>query len=127
MTAGNSLISGPCSGAVDTSDGGNLESPGDTCGLGAGDLVNVAGAGLAPLAGNGGTTRTHALLGGSPAIDAAAAGPCLSVDQRGMPRPVDGDGDAQADCDAGAYEAAESSSPIFADGFESGDASQWSP
>ncbi len=127
LAASNSLISGPCSGTVDTSGGGNLESPGDTCGLGAGDLAGVADALLGPLAANGGTAHSHALLAGSPAIDAAAAGPCLSVDQRGMPRPVDGDGDLVADCDAGAYEAAESASPIFADGFESGDVSGWNP
>ena len=126
LTSSNSLIAGSCSGNVNTSGGGNLESPGDTCGLGAADLVNVASAGLRPLAANGGSTHSHALLGTSPAIDAAAAGPCLSVDQRGMARPVDGDGDTQADCDTGAYEAAEPLPPlVFTDGFETGDTSQW--
>ena len=42
---------------------------------------------LGPLAENGGPTKTHALLPGSPAIDAGKA-PGLSIDQRGFPRPV---------------------------------------
>ncbi len=125
LTASNSLLVGPCSGIVNTSGGGNLESPGDTCGLGGSDLVNVADVRLAPLAADGGTTDSHALLAGSPAIDAAASGPCLSVDQRGVIRPIDGDGDGDAECDTGAYEAAELLALIFADGFESGDTSQW--
>lgn len=40
---------------------------------------------LAPLADYGGLTWTHALLSGSPAVDAADSGP--EVDQRGEPRP----------------------------------------
>ncbi len=127
LTSSNSLYVGPCSGNVSSSGGGNLESPGDTCGLGAGDQVNVADVRLGPLALGGGTTATHPLLRGSPAIDAAAAGPCLSVDQRGMPRPVDGDGDGDADCDTGAFEAAELEPLIFTDGFETGDTSRWIP
>ncbi|BET59095.1 fibronectin type III domain-containing protein [Geobacter sp. 60473] len=53
---------------------------------------------LAPLADNGGTTRTMALLSGSPAIGAGncSAGP--AADQRGMTRPQD------ATCDMGAFE-----------------------
>lgn len=57
VSLGNNLI-GNTSGAV---------------GFGAsGDILNVA-AGLSPLASNGGPTMTHALLIGSPAIDAANA------------------------------------------------------
>ncbi|HEX6020540.1 MAG TPA: ELWxxDGT repeat protein [Solirubrobacter sp.] len=58
---------------------------------------------LGPLADNGGPTRTHAPLPGSPAIDAAAA--CPALDQRGIARPLDGNGDGVARCDAGAVEA----------------------
>jgi len=40
---------------------------------------------LGPLRANGGPTKTHALLSGSPAIDAGVSTP-LNVDQRGLPR-----------------------------------------
>jgi len=54
---------------------------------------------------NGGLTRTHALVAGSPAADAVAAGNCVTTtDQRGAPRPQDGDGTSGADCDIGAFE-----------------------
>lgn len=59
---------------------------------------------LGPLADNGGETLTHALLPGSPAIDAGDAFTCRSVDQRYFVRPVDGDGDGISTCDIGAYE-----------------------
>ena len=67
-----------------------------TC-AGASDLV-VADAGLGPIADNGGPTLTHALLVGSPAIDAADGAVCPTVDQRGVSRPQ-GSG-----CDVGAVE-----------------------
>jgi hypothetical protein len=62
------------------------------------------------LAPNGGPTQTHALVPGSPAIDAAgpacldASGAPLVTDQRGRPRPVDGNGDGMTACDIGAVE-----------------------
>lgn len=70
---------------------------------------------LGPLQDNGGPTFTHALLPGSPAIDAgghrcgdpadpADSGSVLTTDQRGAPRPVDGDGDGTVNCDIGAFE-----------------------
>lgn len=40
---------------------------------------------LAPLADNGGPTQTHALLAGSPAVDAGANPDALAFDQRGAP------------------------------------------
>ncbi|MEX1195414.1 MAG: choice-of-anchor Q domain-containing protein [Dehalococcoidia bacterium] len=60
---------------------------------------------------NGGPTRTHALVGSSPALDSAnPATPgtllrsCETVDQRGISRPRDGNADANALCDMGAFE-----------------------
>jgi CSLREA domain-containing protein len=60
---------------------------------------------IGPLLGNGGLTDTHALLRGSPAIEAGEPGACsdvngapITTDQRGMTRPI---GKA---CDIGAYE-----------------------
>lgn len=61
---------------------------------------------LGPLGNNGGSTHTHALTSGSPAIDAAPdcttiGGAPVPIDQRGAPRP------GGAFCDLGAYEAEE--------------------
>jgi len=55
-------------------------------GAAAHNLTNV-GAGLAALANNGGPTQTHALLPGSPAIDAGSN--ALAVDQNGNPLTTD--------------------------------------
>jgi len=86
-----------------TSLGHNLESS-NTCGFSAtGDIVNADPL-LAPLADNGGATQTHALLFGSPAIDAGDNIGCPTADQRDSPRPRDGDDDGDAVCDIGAYE-----------------------
>jgi beta-glucanase (GH16 family) len=63
----------------------------------ASDLV-VSDALIGPLAANGGPTPTHALLDGSPAIDAADTAACPPTDQRGVHRPQ-GRG-----CDIGAFE-----------------------
>jgi hypothetical protein len=67
---------------------------------------------LAPLADNGGATFTHALLPGSPAVDAGSNVADLEFDQRGTgyPRQM---GHAT---DIGAFEVY--ADPIFADGFE---------
>jgi hypothetical protein len=59
---------------------------------------------LGPLADNGGDTSTHALLPGSPAIDAIPAISCtLPTDQRWMPRPV-AQTSPDTPCDIGAFE-----------------------
>jgi hypothetical protein len=57
---------------------------------------------LMPLHDYGGPTPTCALHPDSPAIDASAG--CLLTDQRGVLRPVDGNGDTVALCDIGAVE-----------------------
>jgi hypothetical protein len=58
------------------------------------------------LANNGGPTRTHALVPGSPAIDLVTDGTCPPPvrDQRNVGRPQDGDADGAAICDAGSFE-----------------------
>ncbi len=68
-------------------------------------------ASLGELADNGGPTPTHAPWPGSFALDAGdptgctdATGAPLDVDQRGLPRPADGDGDGEVRCDIGAVE-----------------------
>jgi hypothetical protein len=105
MTVANSLVDGDCDFGQEgliTSNGHNIESPGNTCGFDQGtDQVDVTEGQLnvGPLQDNGGPTETHALLPGSVAIDVIPADMCeVDEDQRGVARPQ---GDA---CDVGAVE-----------------------
>ena len=59
---------------------------------------------LGPLQDNGGTTLTHALLTGSPAIDSGDNSDAPTTDQRGILRPQDADDDGTATVDIGAVE-----------------------
>jgi CSLREA domain-containing protein len=89
--------------------GGNVEFPGNGCnltplpGFVAPDLIGVNPV-VGVLADNGGPTQTLALAANSPAIDLMPASACVSVDQRGLPRPRDGNGDGASRCDSGAFE-----------------------
>ena len=52
----------------------------------------------------GGFTPVIPILQGSSAIDAGDPAYCPATDQRGVARPIDGNGDGLALCDLGAFE-----------------------
>lgn len=98
------------------SNGFNLIGDNTNCGFTAnlndqiGDSITPIDPMLGPLADHGGPTFTHALLDGSPAIDAGNPANCtdntgatITTDQRGNMRPSDG-GTGMVICDIGAYE-----------------------
>lgn len=133
LTIRNSIVADPtgapnCSyggSGVITSEGGNFESPGDTCTFDdASDTTDVvvSDIGLTQLLDLGGPTRTHGLFPESLAVDTAAAG-CEALDQRGETR-------SDGLCDAGAFEvqAAEDVHEIFGGAsasFEDGTFGSW--
>lgn len=117
IIAGNfdksSVVSHPdCSGTFE-SLGYNLVQNTTGCTITGDTTGNKTGVNpkLEPLASNGGSTMTHALPAGSPAIDGGNPAGCsegkntsLTVDQRGYARPIDGDGNRTTICDMGAFE-----------------------
>lgn len=112
----NSILAGSChlDAAALLQDNGDIESPGNTCGLSsANSLVSVSSSSLAlgTLGDHGGPTPTYEPAATSVALDAAVTPLCLDLDQRGYTRPFG------AGCDVGAVEIG-SSDQIFADGFQ---------
>ena len=112
MTLRNSIVvrspaGGNCSGTVSTT-GYNLSDTGVCFGANPGANIVTSDPKLAALAVTSpGTTATHALLPGSPAIDAvvSGAGDCgttVATDQRGVTRPQKIG--TVARCDIGAFE-----------------------
>jgi CSLREA domain-containing protein len=93
----NSPVGRNCRGAF-TNGGHNIDD-GTTCGWGS---TNSSKSSINPLLGalanNGGSTRTMALLPGSPAVNAGDDSLCPATDQRGISRPQG------LHCDIGAFE-----------------------
>ena len=113
IVAGNKATTGPeinnltANGATVVADNFNLFGVSGNSGVvevtvGASDIVPSVALGsiLDKLAENGGPTPTHALVTGSPAVDAVpgALPECSGTDQRGVSRPQG------AGCDIGAFE-----------------------
>jgi hypothetical protein len=101
-------VFGDCAGTL-TSNGNNLLRVLNCTVNGSG--LTVADPLLGSLQNNGGATPTHALLTGSPAIDAGSSSGCrdslgtlLLTDQRGATRHFDGNNDGAVRCDIGAVE-----------------------
>jgi hypothetical protein len=118
---------GACSRDLGITGYHNLSSD-SSCGFtGAGDFQNSNPL-LGALQDNGGPTLTHALSSGSPAVNTGLMSGCPDNDQRLAPR--------YGSCDIGSYEWGATTTPlppkppdpciIFADGFASGNTSQWS-
>jgi CSLREA domain-containing protein len=120
----NSIILGSCNVATATTENGNVEGPGGTCGLSVFDITHAT-IQLHPLGSYGGSTPTMPPVAspGNPVIDLTWADYlCGSEDQREISRPQDGDGNGTAICDSGAVEYR---GLLFGDGFETGTAIRW--
>ncbi len=109
VTIHNSIVAGnrnggagppECNSSVVTLEslGGNVVGTDPSCTFTAqtSDRPGTSDPRLGPLANNGGSTFTHALEAGSPALGLGSG--CPAADQRGVPRSLGGA------CDAGSYE-----------------------
>ncbi|MEX2237657.1 MAG: choice-of-anchor Q domain-containing protein [Dehalococcoidia bacterium] len=107
IVANNKLSSGDCgnfNGGTLDSLGYNLDSD-DSCSLDRPSDKPGVDPMLGSLADNGGATRTHALLTGSPAIDTGPPScPPPETDQRKVSRPRNGTPAGDPRCDRGAFE-----------------------
>ncbi|UCH24972.1 MAG: right-handed parallel beta-helix repeat-containing protein [Trueperaceae bacterium] len=114
LTFRNSLIAGQAKGGdcfnfegMLVSQGYNLDNDG-SCNLTQETDISASDPMLATWQEVGGANASMVLLPGSPAIDAGtcslASGQTIGFDQRRVVRPQDGDGDALARCDIGAFE-----------------------
>ena len=114
IIAGNNTIGGSSSDLDGNSGGdvivensliGDTSGSGITASTGTGNILNQPAL-LGPLADNGGSTLTHALLPSSPAIDAGDN--ALALDENGNPLSTDQRGEARFEfggtVDIGAYE-----------------------
>ncbi|MBB5206979.1 right-handed parallel beta-helix repeat-containing protein [Chiayiivirga flava] len=117
----NSVLRGTCGfgGSVLQNNAGNIEAPGDSCGLDSGlNSVDVPTSQLAlgTLGDHGGPTPTYLPAEDSVAVDRASTAQCLATDQRGYARP------AGPRCDVGAIETGavppDMQDVVFGDGFE---------
>ncbi|MGD9765682.1 MAG: choice-of-anchor Q domain-containing protein [Candidatus Binatia bacterium] len=112
ITFKNTIVADSSGGTNCFNAGGSLVSAGHnlsndaTCPFTAPGDLNSVNPLLGPLALNSpGTTHTHALLGGSQAIDSGDNAGCPGTDQRGVTRPQG------SLCDIGAYELVPPSTP----------------
>jgi len=112
----NTIIANSPGGGDCVNDGGSglsgsgnnlIEDSANACGFADKVNGNIIGTDpqLGPLADNGGSTETYALLSGSAAVDAGTDSGCPASDQRGKARPYG------SHCDIGAYE--QTASMIF--------------
>ena len=107
LSGDNLLGAGEAACSISSSQGGSVTDL-------MGTPENPLDARLGPLADNGGETLTHRLLAGSPAIDAGNDVTCEPTDQRGIMRPLDGDGIGGPACDIGAVEVVPEAGPFLA-------------